>query len=372
MNWRNVTLSTTTLANNTLGKIFTATSFGESHGPAIGVVIDGCPAGLELDMEALQRQLDRRKPGQSNITTQRKEADTAKILSGVFENTTTGSPICILIENQDSKTSDYDALKNVYRPSHADFTYDTKYGSRDHRGGGRSSARVTAGWVAAGAIAEQLLQKKSEISIVAYVDRVHSITSEVNHIDLNRMLVDASTVRCPDLSASVIMETAIAEAKKDGDSLGGSITCVVRNCPAGIGEPVFGKLHAQLGRAMLSINAVKGTEFGDGFASSYRKGSENNDAFENTENGIGTTTNRSGGIQGGISNGEDIVFRIAFKPTATIAKNQNTVDSSGNSIELSASGRHDPCVLPRAVPIVEAMTALVLVDLLLENELAKI
>jgi chorismate synthase len=359
------------LARNTIGKHFSVTSFGESHGEAVGAVIDGCPAGLELDMAAIQKQMDRRRPGQSNITTQRKETDAVRILSGIFQNKTTGSPICMLLENEDARSQDYDALAKVYRPGHADFTYDTKYGFRDHRGGGRSSARITAGWVAAGAIAEQFLQKKTSISIVAFVDRVHQISAQFQDQNITRELVDSSAVRCPDPVASAAMEKAILEAKENGDSLGGSITCIVYNCPAGIGEPVFGKLHAELGKAMLSINAVKGVEFGDGFASTYRKGSENNDAFVGSEKGITTATNHSGGIQGGISNGQNIVFRIGFKPTSTIAQTQQTVDKEGNSVELNAGGRHDPCVLPRAVPIVEALTAIILADLFLENESAK-
>ncbi len=358
------------MARNTIGGIFRVTSFGESHGKAIGVVIDGCPAGLAIDHSALQKQLDRRRPGQSEFTTQRNETDEVQILSGVFENQTTGSPIALLIPNKDARPEDYDALKTVYRPGHADFTYDAKDGFRDHRGGGRSSARITAGWVAAGAIAEQLLEAETDISIVAFVNRVHNLSLTEIPDKLNRELIDSSAVRCPDKEISAQIENRIQQAKADGDSLGGSITCVVKNCPVGLGEPVFGKLSAELGRAMFSINAVKAVEFGDGIASTYRKGSENNDAFVGDDTGVHTATNRSGGIQGGISNGEDIIFQVHFKPTATISKTQQTVDSSGNNISLSAAGRHDPCVLPRAVAIVEGLTAIVLADLWLENKIA--
>ncbi|MBS3913874.1 MAG: chorismate synthase [Bacteroidetes bacterium] len=357
------------MARNTLGKILSITSFGESHGPAVGVVIDGFPAGFQIDEAAMYQQLSRRKPGQSEVTTNRKEEDKPVILSGIFEGITTGSPICIIIENKDQKPADYEKLKNVIRPGHADYTYNQKYGVRDYRGGGRSSARITAGWVVAGALADQFLQKKG-IEILAFVDRIYNIQAATIAPE-NRKQVDKSVVRCPDLKASKEMENAIAEAKSQGDSLGGSITCIIRNCPVGLGEPVFGKLHAKLGKAMLSINAVKGVEFGDGFASTYKKGSENNDVFFKDGEEIHTRSNHSGGMLGGISNGEEIYFKVGFKPASSIAKTQESVDVSGNKIDLNIEGRHDPCVLPRAVPIVEALTAVVLMDLWLENQLSK-
>lgn len=349
---------------NTLGSLFKITSFGESHGTAIGVVIDGCPPLLEIDSDFIQSQLDKRRPGQSAITTQRNEDDKVEILSGVFEGKSTGAPIALLIKNKDSNPADYEQLKDIYRPSHADFTYQNKYGIRDYRGGGRSSARVTAGWVAAGAIAKLLL-KKYGISITAYVKQVHTIALSIPYTSLDFAEIEKNKVRCPHPETAVLMEQEILKAKTEGNSLGGIISCVVSNCPVGLGEPVFDKLNAKLAHAIMSINAVKGIQFGEGFNSVNFKGSELNDSFVNKEGKTSTLTNHSGGIQGGISNGEYIYFETAFKPTATILKSQQTVDTSGNETTLEAKGRHDPCVLPRAVPIVEAMTALVLADLVL-------
>lgn len=349
---------------NTLGTLFKITSFGESHGPAIGVVIDGCPSQLEIDIDFIQAELNKRRPGQSNITTSRNEADTVEILSGVFEGKSTGAPITLLIKNKDSNPTDYEHLKDIYRPSHADFTYQKKYGIRDYRGGGRSSARVTAGWVAAGAIAKLLLKKYS-ISITAYVKQVHQIALTIPYTELNFEEIEKNKVRCPHPETAALMEQEILKAKNEGDSLGGIISCVITNSPIGLGEPVFDKLNAKLAQAIMSINAVKGIQFGEGFNSVNFKGSELNDAFITKEGKVGTYTNHSGGIQGGISNGEDIYFETAFKPTATILKSQQTVDTAGNETTLEAKGRHDPCVLPRAVPIVEVMSALVLADLLL-------
>lgn len=360
------------MAGNTFGRIFKFISFGESHGPGVGAVIEGIPAGFELDIDTIQNQLKRRRPGQSAITTARNETDNFQILSGLYEGKTLGSPLCIFIANRDQKPEDYDALTTVYRPGHADFTYDAKYGHRDPRGGGRSSARVTAGWVAAGAIAEQLLQKELPIEIAAWVCRISNIEMAGDNTQWTRKEIDQTLVRCPDKSTAAMMQTAIEKAKTEGDSLGGIITCVIRNCPAGIGEPVFDKLQARLAQAMLSINAVKGVEFGMGFDSAKMQGSAFNDIFATDENGdITTSSNHSGGIQGGISNGNDIIFRVAFRPTSTIAKNQNTVNEAGDTAVISGQGRHDPCVLPRAVPIVEAMTAATMYDLWLAHKAQK-
>lgn len=334
----------------------------------IGVMIDGCPAGIILDTGFIRQMLHYRKPGQSKITTSRKEDDAFSIVSGIFDDKTTGAPICILIKNKDHKSDEYDAIKNVYRPSHADFTYEKKYGIRDHRGGGRSSARITAGWVAAGAIAEQILENSYGLQILAFVNKVHTIRMPEN-LEFDKEHIYAADVRCPHRKTALLMEEAILKAAQEGDSLGGTIQCIINNCPFGIGEPVFGKLNAQLAHAMMSINAVKGIEFGRGFDITNYKGSEMNDAFVIKEQHIGTASNNSGGIQGGISNGEPIVFTVAFKPTATIKKSQETVNSAMESLSLETSGRHDPCVLPRAVPIVEAMAALVLLDLILENQI---
>ncbi|WP_461534056.1 chorismate synthase [Sinomicrobium sp.] len=350
------------MAGNTFGTLFRLTTFGESHGTALGGVIDGCPAGLELDTEKIQYELNRRKPGQSAIVTQRKEPDEFRILSGVFEGKTTGVPIGFVIENTNQKSHDYSHIKDSYRPSHADYVYDQKYGFRDYRGGGRSSARETACRVVGGAIAKQLLKG---VTIEAYVSSVGDIFLEKPYQDLDFSKREDNPVRCPDAEVARRMEEYIKEIRKQGDTVGGTVTCVVRNVPIGLGEPVFDKLHADLGKAMLSINAVKGFEYGSGFCGAKMKGSEHNDLY----NPDGSTkTNLSGGIQGGISNGMDIYFRVAFKPVATIMQSQPTIDRDGNIVEMQGKGRHDPCVVPRAVPIVEAMAALVLADHFLMNK----
>lgn len=358
------------MAGNSIGELFKVTTFGESHGVAIGAVIDGCPAGLEIDESFVQHQLDRRKPGQSVITTQRNESDKIHILSGVFEGKTLGTPICLLINNTDAKPQDYEEMKNIFRPSHADYTYEAKYGMRDYRGGGRSSARVTASSVAAGAFA-QLLLKQAGLTITAYVKEVGKIKLEKNYSEIDLNNVDSNLVRCPDEIIAQKMQEEIMKAKAEGDSLGGIISCVIKNVPIGLGEPVFDKLQADLAKAIFSINAVHGFEYGSGFAGSAMKGSEHNDAFEMKLGIPFTKTNFSGGIQGGISNGMDIYFNVAFKPTATISKIQTTINSEGEEVELEAKGRHDPCVLPRAVPIVEAMTAIVLADFYLRNNISR-
>ncbi|MEY8849074.1 chorismate synthase [Psychroserpens sp. XS_ASV72] len=350
------------MAGNTFGTIFKLTTFGESHGKAIGGIIDGCPAGLKLDLEAIQNELDRRRPGQSEIVTQRKEPDTVQFLSGVFEGQTTGTPIGFIIENTNQKSKDYSHIKEVYRPSHADYTYQKKYGVRDYRGGGRSSARETACRVVAGAIAKQLL---SAIKINAYTSSVGNIFLEKPYQELDFSKTESNAVRCPDETTAEQMITKIKAIRKEGDTIGGTITCVLQNVPIGLGEPVFDKLHAELGKAMLSINAVKGFEYGSGFCGAKMKGSEHNDLFN--EDGS-TKTNLSGGVQGGISNGMDIYFRVAFKPVATILQKQEALDSSGQIVEMQGKGRHDPCVVPRAIPIVEAMAALVLADFYLLNK----
>ena len=344
------------MAGNSFGKLFKLTTFGESHGVAIGGVIDGCPAGIPLDFEAIQLEMDRRKPGQSDIVTQRKESDVVEFLSGIFEGQTTGTPIGFIIKNTDQKSNDYSHIKDVYRPSHADFTYDKKYGVRDYRGGGRSSARETACRVVAGAIAKQLLK---DVKIYAYTSSVGDLFLDKPYQDLDFSKIESNTVRCPDEAIANQMIEKIREIRKQGDTIGGTVTCVIQNLPVGLGEPVFDKLHAELGKAMLSINAVKGFEYGSGFCGAKMKGSEHNDQFN--EDGS-TKTNLSGGIQGGISNGMDIYFRVAFKPVATIIQKQNTLDNKGDIVEMQGKGRHDPCVVPRAIPIVEAMAALVLAD----------
>jgi chorismate synthase len=347
---------------NTFGNIFRLTSFGESHGEAIGGVIDGCPAGISLDIDFIQSELNRRKPGQSDITTSRKEADTVEFLSGVFEGKTTGTPIGFIVRNSNQHSSDYNNLRETYRPSHADFTYQTKYGIRDQRGGGRSSARETIARVVGGAIAKLAL-KKLGIEIIAYTSQVGDIQLNKSYIELDLQLIESTPVRCPDPHVAQQMIELIQQVKADGDTVGGVISCVCKGVPAGLGEPVFGKLHAALGSAMLSINAVKGFEYGLGFEGVRHKGSEVNDLFYRRADGkIATRTNHSGGIQGGISNGEDIYFRVAFKPVATLLKEQQTVDKEGDETLLQVEGRHDPCVLPRAVPIVEAMAAMTLLD----------
>lgn len=351
------------MAGNSFGKLFKLTTFGESHGPAIGGVIDGCPSGLEIDFGAIQAEMNRRKPGQSEIVTQRKEPDSVEFLSGIFEGKTTGTPIGFIIRNADQRSKDYSHIKDVYRPSHADYTYEKKYGNRDYRGGGRSSARETACRVVAGAIAKQLLKG---IRINAYTSSVGDIYLKKPYQELDFSKTEANAVRCPDEKTAELMINRIKEIRKEGDTIGGTVTCVLQNVPIGLGEPVFDKLHAELGKAMLSINAVKGFEYGSGFCGVQMKGSEHNDLF----NADGTTkTNLSGGIQGGISNGMDIYFRVAFKPVATIIQKQDTLDSSGNIVEMQGKGRHDPCVVPRAVPIVEAMAALVIADYYLQNKI---
>lgn len=355
-----------TMPGNTFGKIFRITTFGESHGVALGVIIDGCPPGIVLDLEFMRNEMQRRKPGQSKIVTQRKEEDEFEILSGVYDGKTTGTPIGIIIRNEDQKSKDYSHLVENYRPSHADFTYDEKYGFRDHRGGGRSSARETAARVVAGSIAKQFL-KQQNISITAYVHSVGEISLNKSYTELDLTQTETNMVRCPDADVAEKMIAFISEVKKQGDTIGGTIQCVIQNVPSGIGDPVFDKLHADLGKAMLSINAVKGFEYGSGFEGTKMRGSEHNDLFmfDEDKKQIITKTNYSGGIQGGISNGMDIFFRVAFKPVATILQLQESVNKKGDNIMVEGKGRHDPCVLPRAVPIVEAMAALVIADHLL-------
>jgi chorismate synthase len=365
------------MAGNSLGQLFRLTTFGESHGAGVGGVIDGCPAGIEMDISFVQQQLDRRKPGQSAITTQRKESDTVEILSGIYENKTTGAPIAFLIRNENQQSKDYDSLKEIFRPSHADYTYLEKYGIRDPRGGGRSSARAMASVVAAGAIA-QLVMKKLNLKIFAFVSQVGKVKVE-NEFDLVKNSINdftkktnESLVRCPDEKVSAQMQQVIESARDNGDSLGGIISCIIQNCPVGLGEPVFDKLQADLAKAILSINATHGFEYGSGFAGASQSGSENNDEFFEENGKILTKTNNSGGIQGGISNGMEIYFRTAFKPTSSIKKEQQTVNTKGENVNVKIDGRHDPCVLPRAVPIVEAMAALVICDHWLRNKTAKI
>jgi chorismate synthase len=356
--------------SNSYGTLFRITTFGESHGPAIGVILDGCPAGLEIDEAFIQSELSRRKPGQSKITTQRKEDDTFKILSGVFEGKSTGTPLTIVIENQDQRSKDYSHIENAFRPSHADFTYQTKYGIRDHRGGGRSSARETAARVAAGAIAKLLL-KKSGVTINAFVSQVGDLKApHYSQLDLNN--TENNIVRCPDQPTADKMIALIDQVRLERDTIGGVVTCVIKGSPAGLGEPVFDKLHAELGKAMLGINAVKGFEYGSGFEGIKLRGSQHNDEFYNEGGRVRTKTNHSGGIQGGIANGEDIYFNVAFKPVATIMQDQQTVDKDGNEVTVSGKGRHDPCVVPRAVPIVESMAALVMADFLLRDRASKL
>ena len=353
------------MAGNSFGTIFKLTTFGESHGVAIGGVIDGCPAGVTINFDAIQSEMDRRKPGQSKIVTQRKESDTVEFLSGIFEGQTTGTPIGFIIKNTNQKSKDYSHIKDVFRPSHADFTYTEKYRNRDYRGGGRSSARETACRVVAGAIAKQFL---SSIDIQAFTSSVGDLNLTGNYQTLDLSKTESNAVRCPDPELAAQMIEKIKTIRKEGDTIGGTVSCIIKNVPVGLGEPVFDRLHAQLGKAMLSINAVKGFEYGSGFEGVKMKGSAHNDAF-NTD---GTTkTNHSGGIQGGISNGMDIYFRVAFKPVATVMQTQDTIDKNGNTVEMQGKGRHDPCVVPRAVPIVEAMAALVLADFMLLNRLSK-
>ncbi|TQI70770.1 chorismate synthase [Gramella sp. Hel_I_59] len=354
------------MAGNSIGTLFRLTTFGESHGVAIGGVIDGCPAGVKLDLEKIQQDLDRRRPGQSAIVTQRKEPDTVEFLSGIFEGQSTGTPIGFVIKNANQKSKDYSHIKDTYRPSHADYTYDEKYGVRDYRGGGRSSARETACRVVAGSIAKQLL---SSLQFNAYVSTVGHIELNKKYQELDFSEVEKNPVRCPDPAKAKEMETYIKEIRSSGDTVGGIVDCVIQNVPKGLGEPVFNKLHAELGKAMLSINAVKGFEYGSGFAGTTMKGSEHNDQFNQDGS---TKTNLSGGIQGGISNGMDIYFRVAFKPVATLMQKQQTINSKGEQVDMQGKGRHDPCVVPRAVPIVEAMAAIIMADYFLQNKSSKI
>lgn len=350
--------------NNTFGNLFRLTTFGESHGSGIGGVIDGMPAGIEVDMEFIQKELDRRKPGQSKLTTDRKEADQIEILSGIFEGKTTGCPIGFLVRNTNQHSNDYENLRDLYRPSHADYTYTQKYGIRDHRGGGRSSARETIARCVGGAFAKLAL-KQIGIELYAYTSQVGDIALEHNYTHYDPATIETNAVRCPDPQKAAEMEQLITTVKAEGDTIGGIITGVIKHCPPRLGQPAFGKLHAALGHAMLSINAAKGFEYGEGFAGVTTRGSQQNDIFYNNKGNIATRTNHSGGIQGGISNGMDIYFRVAFKPVATLLMTQPTVDLNGNETQVKARGRHDPCVLPRAVPIVEAMAAMTILDFFL-------
>ena len=356
---------------NTFGNIFTLTTFGESHGEAVGGVVDGLPAGIDIDIDFIQSELDRRRPGQSIVTTSRNEADRVEILSGTFEGKSTGCPIGFIVRNTNQHSADYDNMRDLFRPSHADFTYYNKYGIRDYRGGGRSSARITISRCVGGALAKLAL-KKIGVEVVAYTSQVGSIALDNDYTRYDLTQVESNIVRCPDTMVAKEMEDLIASIKAKGDTIGGIITCVIKGCPPGLGEPEFGKLHAQLGAAMLGINAVKGFEYGEGFGCVATKGSQQNDVFRNEEGRITTASNHSGGIQGGISNGQDIYFRVAFKPVATILQEQETVDLEGNHTTLKARGRHDPCVLPRAVPIVEAMAAMVILDNWLASKTVKL
>jgi chorismate synthase len=358
------------MAGNSFGNIFRLTSFGESHGAAIGGVIDGCPAGLEIDEAFIQKELDRRKPGQSSITTPRNEDDKVEFLSGIFEGKTTGTPVAFVIRNKDAESKDYSHLRNSFRPGHADFTFEKKFGIRDYRGGGRSSARETISRVVAGSVAKLFL-KQNNIHINAFVKQVGNVATEKNYSELN-FSSEENIVRCPDKDIAEKMISLIEEMKHKGDSLGGVIQCVIENVPVGLGEPVFDKLHARLAYAMMGINAVKGFEIGEGFNSVQLTGSEMNDVFVNSEKGITTKTNHSGGIQGGISNGNDVYFNLAFKPVSTVMQSQKSVNTSGEEVVLEGRGRHDPCVLPRAVPIVESMAAIVIADFLLLSRSNKI
>ena len=355
---------------NTFGKIFRLTTFGESHGEAIGGVVDGMPAGIDIDLDFIQSELNRRRPGQSKITTSRNEPDQVELLSGVFEGKSTGCPIGFIVRNQNQHSQDYENMRCLFRPSHADYTYYHKYGVRDHRGGGRSSARITISRCVAGALAKLALRQQG-VSIQAYTSQVGDISLERDYRLYDLSLTESNAVRCPDPEKAAQMEQFITQVKAEGDTIGGIITCVIKGCPAGLGEPEFGKLHASLGAAMLSINAAKGFEYGEGFAGVTAKGSEQNDIFRSVDGRITTATNHSGGIQGGISNGQDIYFRVAFKPVATLLKEQETVDIEGNTTTLTVRGRHDPCVLPRAVPVIEAMAAITILDHFLLNNASK-
>lgn len=361
---------------NTFGKLFTLTTFGESHGVAVGGVVDGMPPGIPIDFDFIQRELARRKPGQSRITTDRKELDQVELLSGVFEGKSTGTPIGFIVRNRNQQSKDYDSIANLFRPSHADYTYYNKYGIRDYRGGGRASARITLSRVVAGALAKLVLKQKG-ICITAYTSQVGNITLDKDYQKYDFSLIESNPVRCPEPKKAKEMEALIAEMKREGDTIGGVVTCVIKGCPAGLGEPEFDKLHAQLGAAMLGINAAKGFEYGEGFAGSSWRGSQQNDVFipssdKQQAHGIKTKTNHSGGIQGGISNGEDIYFRVAFKPVATLLMEQETINKEGEATKIDVHGRHDPCVLPRAVPIVEAMAAMTILDALLVDNAKRI
>lgn len=357
---------------NTFGKIFTVTTYGESHGAAIGGVVDGMPAGIEIDTDFIQAELARRRPGQSKITTSRNEADQVEILSGVFEGKSTGCPIGFIVRNTNQHSQDYENMRCTFRPSHADYTYQSKYGIRDHRGGGRTSARITIGRCVAGALAKLALREIG-ISVQAYTSQVGNISLHRDYHLYDLSLTETNAVRCPDPMKAKEMESLICDVKFKGDTIGGVITCVIKGCPVGLGEPEFDKLHAVLGHAMLSINAVKGFEYGEGFDGIGKTGSQQNDVFATDADGrVHTLTNHSGGIQGGLSNGEDIYFRVAFKPVATILMEQNTIDKEGNPTVLKAKGRHDPCVLPRAVPVVEAMSAMVILDAYLQNKTTRL
>ena len=349
---------------NTFGNLFTLTTFGESHGAAVGGVVDGMPAGIDIDLDFIQHELDRRRPGQSKITTSRQEADQVELLSGVFEGKSTGCPIGFIVRNTNQHSQDYENMRCLFRPSHADYTYQEKYGIRDHRGGGRSSARITISRCVGGALAKLVL-KQLGITVQAYTSQVGDIALPYDYTHYDLSLTETNAVRCPDAEKAAEMEALITKVKGEGDTIGGIITGVVKGCPAGLGEPEFDKLHAALGKAMLSINAVKGFEYGEGFAGVTARGSEQNDIFRNQDGKVTTATNHSGGIQGGISNGQDIYFRVAFKPVATILREQETIDLEGNPTIFTAKGRHDPCVLPRAVPVVEAMAAMTILDFLL-------
>lgn len=353
--------------NNTFGNIFRLTSFGESHGKGIGGVIDGFPAGIHIDMDFIQKELDRRKPGQSAITTARKESDQVEFLSGIYDGVSTGCPIGFVVWNTNQHSGDYDNMKDVYRPSHADFTYTQKYGLRDHRGGGRSSARETISRVVAGALAKMAL-KQLGVEITAYTSQVGELKLDKDYTSYDLSKIENNPVRCPDPVMAQTMAELILKTKGEGDTIGGTVDCVIKRCPIGLGQPAFGKLHAALGNAMLTINAAKGFEYGQGFGNMHMKGSQQNDIFYNDNGKIAFSTNRSGGIQGGISNGQDIYFKVAFKPVATVLMEQPTVDKDGNETILKARGRHDPCVLPRAVPIVEAMAAMTILDYYLLNK----
>ena len=361
---------------NTFGKLFTLTTFGESHGVAVGGVVDGMPPGIPIDIDFIQQELARRRPGQSRITTDRKELDQVELLSGVFEGRSTGTPIGFIVRNRNQQSKDYDSIANLFRPSHADYTYYNKYGIRDYRGGGRASARITLSRVVAGALAKLVLKQKG-ISITAYTSQVGNITLDKDYQKYDFSLIESNPVRCPEPKKAKEMEALIAEMKREGDTIGGVVTCVIKGCPIGLGEPEFDKLHAQLGAAILSINAVKGFEYGEGFASASYRGSQQNDVFipssdKQQTHDIKAKTNHSGGIQGGISNGEDIYFRVAFKPVATLLMEQETVNKEGEATKIDVHGRHDPCVLPRAVPIVEAMAAMTILDALLVDNAKRI